>query len=140
MLSARKTFHLVTFRNSSEQQNDNSLFPSNFKGKKKITVAHFTTTTHNSELSPGFFRALTEAGERKDQMCEGGSRISILSSMTRTGCNKIIYFRHSHMGPQLYQDQSEVQLPRKNRFPLASSRSDQLEPNPNGVYPRSTKP
>ena len=31
MLSARKTFYLVTFRNSSEQQNDNSLFPSNFK-------------------------------------------------------------------------------------------------------------
>ena len=70
----------------------------------------------------------------------GGSRIAILSSKTRTGRNKIIYFRHSHMGPQLYQDQSEVQLPRKNRFPLASSRSDQFEPNPSGVYPRSTKP
>lgn len=66
MLSARKTFYLVTFRNSSEQQNDNSLFPSNFKGGKKITVVHFTTTTHNSKLSPGFFRALTDAGEEED--------------------------------------------------------------------------
>ena len=34
--------------------------------EKKITVVHFTTTTHNSKLSPGFFRALTEARERKD--------------------------------------------------------------------------
>ena len=36
------------------------------KGGKKITVVHFTTTTHNSKLSPGFFRALTDAGEEED--------------------------------------------------------------------------
>lgn len=46
----------------------------------------------------------------------------------RTGCNKIIYFRHSHMGPHLYWDQSEVQLPRRNRFPQQAAGQISLNP------------
>lgn len=90
------------------------------KGKKRLPV-YVTTTTHDSKTSPEARR-----GEGLRCMREVESLFSAV--WQRTGCNKTIYFRHSHMGPHLYWDQSEVQLPRRNRFPQQAA--GQISPNP----------
>lgn len=100
MLDARKLFYLVTLRNSSEDQNNKSLFLSNSKEVKKKILVHFSITTHEPKMSPGFSE-LQRSG-REGGLRGMGEKQNLYSKHHHREQNVTISFWHRHKDPQLY--------------------------------------